>query len=111
VKLFLSCTRFDTYGLEIATAVKCHLDGLAITHLLDSISILSEHTPILAFEAMIADSALVCVRTDRHDDSRPWCLMEVHWARCRRPVVVIAALSDGSRQLHCLLHRTVPEAS
>jgi hypothetical protein len=67
--------------LEIATTVKRYLDGLAVTHLFDSVSILSEHISTSAFEAIIADSALVCVQTDQHDDSRPWWRIEGYWTR------------------------------
>src|SRR5262249_51834193 len=91
LKLFLSHTKRDSEGLEVATAVKGYLDTLAVDRFFDAVSIQPGDHLTQELKAAIADSALVCIRTDSYVSS-PWCRQELSFAKRRgRPMVVIDA--------------------
>lgn len=93
LKLFLSHTKRDKNGLEIATKVKGFLDGLAVERFFDEVSIQPGDDISPELKAGIADAALICIRTDSYVSS-PWCRKELAIAkRQRRPMVVLDALT------------------
>ncbi|CAO3408522.1 hypothetical protein [Azospirillum largimobile] len=93
LKLFLSHTKRDDHGLPIAKALKGYLDNIVVERFFDEVSIPPGDDIDAKLEAEIADSALVCIRTDRYVSS-PWCRRELALGKTRRrPMVVLDALS------------------
>ncbi len=93
LKLFLSHTKRDDHGLPIAKALKSYLDTIVVERFFDEVSIPPGDDIDAKLEAEIADSALVCIRTD-HYVSSPWCRRELVLGKTRhRPMVVLDALS------------------
>lgn len=94
LRLFISHTKRDKLGLQIAQAVKKYLDGMAVDRFFDEVSIQPGDSISDELRQSIDDSALVAIRTDGYVSS-PWCRMEVALAkRARRPMVVLDALVD-----------------
>jgi SLOG cluster2/TIR domain len=94
LKLFLSHTKRNALGRQIAVAVKTSLDGMTVDRFFDEVSIQPGDDIGSTLEADISDSALVAIRTDGYMAS-PWCRKEVALAkRERRPMVVLDALVD-----------------
>jgi len=103
LKLFLSHTKRDPEGLEIATAIKAYLDTLAVDRFFDAVSIQPGDYLTRELQSAIAESAVVCIRTDNYVAS-PWCRQELSFARRRRrPMVVIDALARREPRSSSLL--------
>jgi hypothetical protein len=93
LKLFLSHTKRDDQGLPIAKSLKRYLDNIVVERFFDEVSIPPGDDIDAKLEAEIAESALVCIRTDRYVSS-PWCRRELALGKTRRrPMVVLDALS------------------
>jgi tetratricopeptide (TPR) repeat protein len=103
LKLFLSHTKRDPQGRQIAKAVKEYLDTLAVDRFFDEVSIQPGDVLSNTLVAAIRDSALVCVRTDSYVSS-PWCRQELACAKQHgRPMIVVDALSYRERRASPLL--------
>ncbi len=94
IKLFLSHTKRDELGRDIALAFKGHLDNMPVDRFFDEVSIQPGDEIGSKLAESINEAALVAIRTDGYMGS-PWCRKEVALAKqARRPMAVLDALVD-----------------
>jgi hypothetical protein len=93
LKLFLSHTKRDKAGLNIALGLKRYLDTLRVDRFFDEVSIQPGDQLSETLQAEISDAVLVAIRTDNYVSSQ-WCRMELDLAKhSRRPMVIVDALT------------------
>lgn len=94
-QLFLSHAKADGWG--ITREIRDHLanNGFGVKTFVDVTDLPGGTRFDHQFDAQIARSALVVLRSDRHG-SRPWCRWEVLRAKCHnRPLLVVDLIEHG----------------